>query len=300
MTQRGSKENQFDSAIEGFLAWCRVEKGLADQSIEAYHRDLLGLRTFLQSKKITKPKQVSPAELSQWMLWLEKRGLSLTSIARHRVAMRQLFKYLVNEGHLEMNPSLMVRGPKLPKKLPGTLTEQEVGKLLAAPDRVSMTGLRDAAMLELLYATGIRVSELIHIRKEFWHDGWLVVQGKGGRERLVPYGDQAGDLVQRYLTMRLNQNNPWLFLSNRGQPMTRQNFWARVKRYAKEVGINRNVSPHTLRHAFATHLLVHGADLRAVQLMLGHSDISTTEIYTHIARVRLQKMHGEYHPRGAT
>jgi integrase/recombinase XerD len=168
---------------------------------------------------------------------------------------------------------------------------------LAAPDKSQPLGLRDAAMIELLYATGLRVSELVGLRQDQWHDGWVIVTGKGGKDRLVPYGDQAKAIVERYLQSRTKPSST-LFLSIRGTAMTRQNFWARLKVYAKAAGVRRKVSPHTLRHAFATHLLDHGADLRAVQAMLGHADISTTEIYTHVARERLRHLHGEHHPRG--
>jgi integrase/recombinase XerD len=158
-------------------------------------------------------------------------------------------------------------------------------------------GLRDGAMLDLLYATGLRVSELVGLRRDQWHDGWVVVSGKGGKERLVPYGDGAGEAVAAYLATRSDMKAP-IFLSIRGNAMTRQNFWGRLKIYVKIAGIRQRVSPHTLRHAFATHLLIHGADLRAVQAMLGHADISTTEIYTHVARERLRHLHAEHHPRG--
>ena len=212
--------------------------------------------------------------------------------------MRQLFKYMAAEGIIKENPSLLIQGPKVGRPLPKVISQKDVEALLAAPDRNSRLGLRDGAMLELLYATGLRVSELINVKKENWHDGWLVVRGKGGKERLVPYGDQARDLVAKYLNTRLHKDSPYVFLSSRGKPMTRQNFWDRVKRYAKQAGIGKSVSPHTLRHAFATHLLMHGADLRAVQVMLGHSDITTTEIYTHIAQERLRQIHEKFHPRG--
>ncbi|MDG1482117.1 MAG: site-specific tyrosine recombinase XerD [Myxococcota bacterium] len=288
-----------DNAIEGFLAYCRVEKGLAELTLDAYHRDIVGLAGYLKERfRITAPRQVTAGELSGWMSWMEGRGLSLRSIARHRVAMRQFFKYMAAEGIIEENPAVLIEGPKIGRPLPSVISEAEVEAVLAAPDKGSRLGLRDAAMLELLYATGLRVSELINVKQENWHDGWLVVRGKGGKERLVPYGDQAGDLVAKYLRSRLHQDNPYLFLSSRGAPMTRQNFWERVKRYAKQAGIGKSVSPHTLRHAFATHLLMHGADLRAVQVMLGHSDITTTEIYTHIAQERLRQIHARFHPRG--
>lgn len=288
-----------DHALDGFLAYCRVEKGLAELTLDAYHRDLVGLIAYLNERyKITAPKQVTPGEISGWMAWMVSRGLSQRSIARHRVAMRQLFKYMAAEGIIKENPSLLIQGPKVGRPLPKVISQKDVEALLAAPDRNSRLGLRDGAMLELLYATGLRVSELINVKKENWHDGWLVVRGKGGKERLVPYGDQARDLVAKYLNTRLHKDSPYVFLSSRGKPMTRQNFWDRVKRYAKQAGIGKSVSPHTLRHAFATHLLMHGADLRAVQVMLGHSDITTTEIYTHIAQERLRQIHAKFHPRG--
>jgi len=286
-----------ESAVDGFLSWCRAERGLAENTMDAYSRDLQRLRVFLHSRGVGTAAAVSQQDLSAWLLDLHEAGLSATSIARHRVAMRQLFRFLVDEGILKANPSELIRAPRAPRKLPGTLNQDEVAALLAAPDRTSVMGLRDAAMLELLYATGLRVSELVSLRREHWRDGWLVVTGKGGKERLVPYGDQAGATVAAYLRTR-HDLEPGIFLSNRGKPMTRQNFWTRLKRYVRAAGIQRNVSPHTLRHAFATHLLAHGADLRAVQAMLGHADISTTEIYTHVARERLRALHEAHHPRG--
>jgi len=284
-------------AIEGFLWWCRGEKGLAGNTIEAYHRDLVELETYLTSQGVHSPGEVRGTHLQDYMVHLVDRGLSLRTVARHRVAMRQLFRFLVEEGLLEASPALLVEAPRAGRKLPSTLSEKEVTALLAAPDRGTAIGLRDAAMLELLYATGLRVSELVKLRRESWHRGWLVVRGKGDKERLVPYGDQAAAAVAAYLQLR-EGDSPFLFLTDRGAPMTRQNFWTRIKHYAKVAGVRSKVSPHTLRHAFATHLLVHGADLRAVQAMLGHADISTTEIYTHVARERLRQVHEQHHPRG--
>ena len=291
---------QMRLAVDGFVAFCRVEKGLSELTLDAYARDLIALSGYLAEKhKMTVPKQVSPGELALWMIWMENKGLSMRSIARHRVAMRQFFKYLTEEGIIETNPSLLIDGPKVGRPLPSVISEKQVDDLLAAPDRESRLGLRDAAMLEVLYATGLRVSELVSIKREHWHDGYVIVMGKGGKERLIPYGDEADALVKRYLLSRLHQDSPYLFISTHGKPMTRQNFWGRVKKYAKVAGIQKNISPHTLRHAFATHLLMHGADLRAVQMMLGHTDITTTEIYTHIAQQRLRQIHQSYHPRGA-
>ena len=260
-------------------------------------RDLGRLRQFLGRRGITTPQAVGREDLSDWIRDLHSRGLAQRTIARHRVAMRQLFQFLVEERILEADPSALVRAPKLPRRLPGTLSEAEVGRLLAAPDRSTTIGRRDAAMLELLYATGLRVSELVGLRRDQWHDGWIIVQGKGGKERLIPYGDRAGSLVLRLIAEQ-GEGQTYIFLNNRGTAMTRQNFWTRIKHYARVADIRNKVSPHTLRHAFATHLLSHGADLRSVQAMLGHADISTTEIYTHVANERLRRLHAEHHPRG--
>ena len=211
--------------------------------------------------------------------------------------MRQLFQFLVDEGALNSNPAELIRAPKIPRKLPTTIDQEQVSAILSAPNRATALGLRDAAMLELLYATGLRVSELVNLRRDQWHDGWIVVTGKGGKDRLVPYGDQAGAVVTAYLNTRSDSLQP-MFLTGRGTEMSRQNFWMRLRKYTTSAGVRGKVSPHTLRHAFATHLLMHGADLRSVQAMLGHSDISTTEIYTHVAKERLRKLHAKHHPRG--
>ena len=285
------------SAVEGFLAWCRAERGLSENTLDGYDRDLRGLVEHLGQSGIQDPRSVSAADLSGWLVSLRTRGLAASSIARHRVAMRQLFKFLVEERVLDKNPAELIESPRLPRRLPSTLNETDVSAILDAPNLASPMGLRDSAMMELLYATGLRVSELVGLQKAQWHDGWIVVSGKGGKERLVPYGDRAAVRVRAYLATRVDAK-PAMFLSRRGGPMTRQNFWMRLKHYVRVAGVRRPVSPHTLRHAFATHLLEHGADLRAVQAMLGHSDISTTEIYTHVARERLRALHETHHPRG--
>jgi len=283
--------------IGNFLDWCRAERGLSENTLDAYSRDLDRMAVFLNRAGRSEASRVSQADLAAWLVALHDDGLAPSSIARHRVAMRQLFKFLVDEGLLESSPAELLSAPRLPRKLPQTLTEGQVSAILSAPDATTALGVRDRAMLELLYATGLRVSELVGLRRDQWHDGWVVVSGKGGKERLVPYGDDAGAAVMRYLSTR-SDANPSMFLTVRGQAMTRQNFWTRLKRYVLKAGVRQSVSPHTLRHAFATHLLVHGADLRAVQTMLGHSDISTTEIYTHVARERLRQLHAQHHPRG--
>ena len=284
-------------AIEGFLNWCRAERGLSENTLDGYARDLSRLRQYLKHRGINNPGDVTQQVLSDWLVDMHDDGLAASSIARHRVAMRQLFKFLVDEALLPDNPSLLISAPRIPRKLPATLTEAQVSAILRAPDRSQALGLRDAAMLELLYATGLRVSELVKLRRHQWHDGWLVVTGKGGKDRLVPYGDSAKVTVEQYLAIRTDSSDA-MFVTVRGGPMTRQNFWTRLKLYVRKSEVRGHVSPHTLRHAFATHLLVHGADLRAVQAMLGHADISTTEIYTHVARERLRVLHAEHHPRG--
>lgn len=291
-----------DAAVDAYLFVARVERGLAAHTIEAYRADLIGLVGFLAERGRRRPEDVQAEDLSAWMLSLVDRGLARSTVARQRVAMRQLFRFLVGEGVLEQSPADRIEGPGVQRHLPVTLSEAQVEALLAAPDLSTALGRRDGAMLELIYATGLRVSELVGLRAESLHDGWLVVRGKGGKERLVPFGDQAAAALALWAADRAGQpprkGPAWVFPTPRGGPMTRQNFWQRVRKYALQVGIAGKLSPHVLRHAFATHLVNHGADLRAVQAMLGHADISTTEIYTHVARAQLQRMHARFHPRG--
>jgi integrase/recombinase XerD len=289
-----------DDAIEHFLWVARYQRGLAENTCEAYHRDLQALRSFLADRGVEQAGAVGVADLSDWALALRERGLKPTTLARHRSSARQLMGFLVEEGHLEENPAAALKSGARSRRLPVSLSEKQVEDLLDAPDRATAVGLRDAAMLELLYASGLRVSELIALRHEQLHDGWLVVRGKGDKDRIVPLGDQAAAVVETHLRRSPRaRGGPWLFPTPRGGPMTRQNFWLRVRKYAVSAGIDGKVSPHVLRHAFATHLVEHGADLRAVQAMLGHADLTTTEIYTHVARARLQQVHAEFHPRGS-
>jgi integrase/recombinase XerD len=214
-----------------------------------------------------------------------------------------MFRFLVAERHLKHDPTENLENPKVWTSLPKSLQPNEVEALLAAPDRATPQGLRDRAMLELLYATGLRVSELIHIKVDdvVMDAGFLRTMGKGSKERIVPFGDTARDAIVEYAEKARKhfdkRGDIHLFLSNRGRPMSRQSFWMKIVRYAREAGIATHISPHVLRHSFATHLLENGADLRSVQMMLGHSDISTTQIYTHVSRARLQKMYERYHPR---
>jgi integrase/recombinase XerD len=295
----------FDDAIEGYLAYARIDRGLAANTLESYARDLGSLAGWLKAQGLEGPQEVRRQHLTEYMGHLLDTGRGLRTAARHRVAFRQLFRFLAEEGLLEQDPSLLVEAPRPGLKLPVVISEAQVERLLAAPEPDTPIGQRDAAMLEVLYATGLRVSELVKLRRENLNlsAGWILVRGKGSKERIVPIGDRAAALIEGYSAgaralLDPGRVSPWVFLSPRGGALTRQAFWYRVKHYARLAEIRGDVSPHTLRHAFATHLLEHGADLRAVQMMLGHADLSTTQIYTHIARERLRRIHESAHPRG--
>ncbi|MFZ5480496.1 MAG: site-specific tyrosine recombinase XerD [Myxococcota bacterium] len=290
------------AAVDGFLHWAKTERALAKNTLAAYHADLARLGAWLAKEGVATPAAVRHAHLSAYVAHLAGEGLDPRSIARHRSAFRQLFRQLRDEGIVVKDPTVLIEARVPPRRVPRVLTERDVDAILAAPDRTTPLGLRDAAMIELMYGAGLRVSELVNLPRSGVHleGGWVRVKGKGGRERVVPMGEEAGALVVRYVhEVRGAAPAAALFLSRRGEAMTRQNFWERLKRYAREAGIAIDVTPHGLRHAFATHLLDHGADLRAVQAMLGHADISTTQIYTHVARERLRRIHAEAHPRGA-
>ena len=294
-----------DAAIEGYLAWARVERGLSDNTLSNYARDLELLRGWLEDQGVTEPAGVSRPLLSEYMGWLLDTGRSMRTVARHRAAYRQLFKFLVLERVLESDPSLLVEAPRPTASLPSVLSENEVDQLLAMPDSSTPIGQRDQAMLETLYATGVRVSELVGLKRQNLHldSGYITVRGKGNKERLVPIGDRAGALISAWIfghrcDLDPGGVSPWVFVSPKGGPLSRGAFWYRIKHYARLADIRKPVSPHKLRHSFATHLLSHGADLRAVQMMLGHADISTTQIYTHVARERLKALHQAHHPRG--
>jgi len=294
-----------DEAIEGFTYYLKVELNRADHTVESYERDLRRFAEWLARQGARKPEGVDRALISDWLVALHAEGLGLRSIARARTAVRQLFRFLVKEGVVETDPTALVGAPRFPAPLPVVFTEGQVEALLRAPDRDHPLGLRDAAMIELLYATGLRVSELVGLPLAGVdaEAGLVKVRGKGDKERLVPVGDQALALMARYLREARPLHDPQrrapaVFVTRRGKPMTRQNFWDRLNAHARMAGLKGKVSPHVLRHSFATHLLEHGADLRSLQAMLGHADISTTQIYTHVTRVRLQRLHAEFHPRG--
>jgi len=285
-----------------FLDYLAVEKGLAKNSLSAYQTDLKHFGHWLSDQK-RELDAVERIHIVRYFQALRSSGISARSVARALAAIRGLFRFLVAERHLKHDPTENLENPKLWTTLPKSMQPQEVDALLRAPDRSTAEGLRDAAMLELLYATGLRVSELIHVKIEdlVMDAGFLRTIGKGSKERIVPFGDSARDAIVVYMERGRAEFNkhadPHLFLSNRGRPMTRQSFWMKITKYARLAGIATHISPHVLRHSFATHLLENGADLRSVQMMLGHSDISTTQIYTHVSRARLQKMYEQFHPR---
>jgi integrase/recombinase XerD len=289
--------------IDDFLHYLTVERGLAKNSVLAYGRDLAKLRRYLASKG-RHPRQVRRGEIDEFARRLSGEGLSPKSIARALNAVRMFYRYLVMESIVSEDPTAQVRGPRTHKSLPRYLTLEEVDQLLAAPDGSTPLGARDAAMVGLLYATGLRVSELVSLRvRDLNLDaGYLRCLGKGSKERIVPLGRPAAQRLRAYLdgarTASLRGgSHPSLFLNNRGRAMSRQGFWKILKKYGIVLGLRGKLSPHVLRHSFATHLLERGADLRSVQMMLGHADISTTQIYTHINRERLRKIYRDFHPR---
>jgi integrase/recombinase XerD len=285
-----------------FLDYLSVEKGLAKNSLSAYAVDLRHFGHWLNDQPLELDR-VERIHIVKYFQSIRAAGISPRSVARALAAIRGLFRFLVSERHLKKDPTENLENPKLWSTLPKSLQPFEVEALLAAPDRATPDGLRDAAMLELLYATGLRVSELIKVRIDevVLDAGFLRTIGKGSKERIVPFGDTARDVIVQFMERGRPEldkyNDPHLFLSRLGRPMTRQSFWMKITRYAREAEIKSHLSPHTLRHAFATHLLENGADLRSVQMMLGHADISTTQIYTHVSRARLQKLYETYHPR---
>ncbi len=289
--------------IQAFLDALWSERGLADNTLESYRQDLTAFAEFLssQDKDIT---AVDRSELQLYLNFLYVNGMSTATVARRISCLRQFFRWSVQNGSLSQDPTALLLSPRHSRSLPKALGEEDIEALLAV-DTEQRLGLRDKAMLELLYATGLRVSELVQIKQAdvSMRQGVARVLGKGNKERLVPIGERALDALQAYLQQQRGQlanhpAEPALFLTERGKPMTRQAFWYLIKRHARRAGITQPLSPHSLRHCFATHLLDHGADLRVVQLLLGHSDLSTTQIYTHIARDRLQSLHAAHHPRG--
>ncbi len=293
-----------DQHTQQYLDFLIVEKGLAPNSIESYAGDLARFVEFLEDQKVERLEQVDTTVILAWLIHLSQKGLSAKSRARHLITIRGLYKFLVNEKLLAANPVLEVDLPKTGLALPKILSVAEVEALLNAANPVTARELRNLAMLEILYGSGLRVSELVSLSLQDVNlDANLVrVMGKGSRERVIPLGTKARQAVLLFKETGRPEllgtiASPYLFVARAGKPMTRQGFWKIIKKYAAKAGINKNVTPHTLRHSFATHLLEGGADLRSVQSMLGHADVSTTQIYTHITREYLIRMHEKYHPR---
>ncbi len=299
-----SAENEI--AINDFISMLWIEKGLSDNTAGAYRTDLSKFSLFLQTNSALTPSLVSvrKEDIQAYLTMRFEQKLSQRSTSRFLSSCRSFFKYAITKKWREDNPTQGVSNPKLPSYLPSTLSEKQVDDLLAAPRDDDPINVRDKAMLEVLYATGIRVSELVNLQMNEVSllQGVIRVMGKGNKERLVPLGEVAIDCLATYLKewrpQLLNKPSNTIFPSKRGVTMTRQTFWHRIKLHAKQAGIQVHLSPHTLRHAFATHLLNHGADLRVVQMLLGHSDLSTTQIYTHVATERLQSLVKNHHPRG--
>lgn len=293
-----------DQAIDLYLDYVKLEKGLTPSTVEAYAIDFQRLRRFCERRGIAGAADVTSSLLIDFLLSLAERKLSPRTRARNLVALRGLFRHLRGERHLAVDPTAEIDLPRIGRRLPEVLTLEEIDRLLAIPDRKSARGLRDAAMLELLYATGLRVSELVSLRRSDVNleAGYVTTVGKGRKQRVVPMGAAAVRLLDDYVRdawpiFDRGRGADALFLASHGGPMTRQGFWKLLGGHARAAGIARTISPHKLRHSFATHLLERGADLRAVQAMLGHADISTTQIYTHVSQVRLREVYDRSHPR---
>ena len=297
-----------DAALEGFIYYLKVERNRADNTLESYSRDLRRFSSWLaDARGIRDPADVRREDVADHMRYLSQQlQLGHRSVARVRTSIRQLFRFLIRENQLEVDPTALVDAPRFRQPLPKVLSFSQVEALLAAPD-ASTLGLRDRAMIDLMYSCGLRVTELVGlpVRSVDPAEGLVRVVGKGDKERIVPVGEHALDSLRMYLkTARPVHDPAWscpaTFVTQRGGQMTRQNFWQRIKKHALVAGLpTKKVSPHVLRHSFATHLLEHGADLRSLQAMLGHADISTTQLYTHVSRARLARIHAAYHPRGS-
>lgn len=293
-----------DQFIDSFLIYLTVVKGLSKNTVESYQRDIQKLSLFFEKKGVSNIEQVEYKHILDFLSDLKEKDLGARSVVRALVSIRQFFKYLLIENIIKNDPTFLIRTPKTNRTLPQVLSIEEVEMLLASPDETTLKGLRDKAMIEILYATGIRVSELVGLglNDVNFELAYLVAYGKGSKERMVPIGEKAKNKLREYLdTVRPNllksRTSVNLFITRLGKKMTRQGFWKIIKNHTIRSGITKKISPHTLRHSFATHLLERGADLRAIQIMLGHSDISTTQIYTHIDRERLKEVHKKYHPR---
>ncbi|NIQ38047.1 MAG: site-specific tyrosine recombinase XerD [Proteobacteria bacterium] len=299
-----SLETRNDLWVDRFFDYLAIEKGLSRNTLDSYGRDIRLFLEFLEESQIHGLERVSKLDVLSFTVALRKRGLSERSVARFQVTLRNLYRFLTSENLLSENPLEALESPKLTKKLPHVLSEEEVERLLDQPDPSTPVGFRDKTMLEVLYATGLRVSEIISLRLDQVNldIGCVRIVGKGDRERIVPIGAVAQELLRVYLQEVREQilkgrAATYVFVTPRAGKMTRQGFWKIIKKYGLRAGIKGRLTPHTLRHCFASHLLDRGADLRSVQALLGHVDISTTQIYTHVSRERLKILHQKHHPR---
>jgi len=300
-----SKQPSTDLLIDQYLNYLMIEKGLSQKTLESYSRDLARYQEYLRENGVHRISDADTPLILKHLITLRDDGLGPRSRARHLVSIRGFYRFMVRERVLKHDPAVLVDLPKTSLKLPDVLSIDEVALLLNAPDAGKTTGVRDAAMLELLYAAGLRVSELVNLKLQDINleAGFVRVLGKGSKERLVPIGLQAKKKIDFYLEnarkiLLKNLASPYLFVARAGKPITRQGFWKLLRRYAARAHLTKQISPHSLRHSFATHLLEGGADLRAVQIMLGHVDIATTQIYTHVTRKHLKELHERFHPRG--
>ena len=288
--------------IDQFLDAVWAEQGLSENTLSAYGSDLRIFAKWLEEKPMM---DVDGADVSSFLASRYENGIGSRSSARILSTLRRFYRYYIRENSIKIDPTALIEAPHIGRPLPSSLSEHDVELLLNAPEVTNTLGFRDRTMMEMLYATGLRVSELVNLKFEqiSFRQGVVRITGKGNKERLVPVGEEAmawlgNYMIQARKSILGERQCDYLFVTNRGDSMTRQAFWHIIKRHAKKAGIDKELSPHTLRHAFATHLLNHGADLRVVQLLLGHSDLSTTQIYTHIARERLKDLHSKFHPRG--
>ncbi|MFY9174438.1 MAG: site-specific tyrosine recombinase XerD [Peptococcia bacterium] len=293
-----------DKYLQSFLEYLLVEKGLSANTLEAYRRDISRLNKYLEEKKIGKLEEVTKDTLASYLYSLKKAGQSPATIAREIASLRSYFRFLCLDGVIEKDPSLNLETPKLPQKLPKVLTEEDTATLLEKPEKMGPLEIRNLAVLEVLYATGMRVTELVNLNLGQVDLDLAFVRclGKGSKERIIPLGAIAVEVLKVYL----KESRPFLlkdvseralFLNNRGGRLSRQSYWKIIKEQARNTGVNSAITPHTLRHSFATHLLANGADLRSVQELLGHSDISTTQIYTHLTHGRMKEVYKKTHPR---
>ena len=291
--------------LDGFYNYMVAERRLAPNTVESYARDLDRYLAFIAQGTTLQLKQCTRSDLTRFFTLQQSLGLSARSLARMLSSIKTFFNYLIIEGVLDQNPFQDVRTPQIDKRLPEVMNREEIDALIKAPDTETAFGLRDRAFFEVLYATGLRVSELIGLRMDNlnFDTGFVIVTGKGSKQRIVPLGEVALGWLRSYLTqvrpvLIKRSGNSFVFVNRGGAAMSRQGFWKLIKKYSLSAGITKKISPHTLRHSFATHILEGGADLRSVQVMLGHADIQTTQIYTHVANTTLKKIHDTYHPRG--